>query len=119
MVGLAAGGDRKKRRKATTARERRALEVGRAFAEIIRDNPVVHDLWVTADTEEPGIYLWLYTDPLDLAAEHDLLDGPMDLLEERFPREYVLALPKHAENTIGDPRIPPRPDAVQIPLRAD
>lgn len=93
------------------------MEIGRAFAEIIRDNPVVHDLWVTADTEEPGIYIWLYTDPLDLAAERDLFDRPLDLLDERFPREYVLLLPKHSGNTIGDPRLPPRPDAVQIPLR--
>ena len=117
MVGLAAGGDRKKRRKATTARERRALEVGRAFAEIIRDNPIAHELWVTVDIEEPGIYLWLMTDPLTMDAERALFESPMDQLYARFPREYILLLPKHSGNTIGDPRQPPRHDALQIPLR--
>jgi hypothetical protein len=43
----------------------------------------------------------------------------VDRLEERFPREYILVLPKHTGNTIGEPRRPPRPDAVRIPLRAD
>lgn len=119
MVGVAAGGGGRRKRGGAGSRQALAVEIGRAYAEIVRDNPMVHDLWVTADTEEPGIYLWLYTDSLDRAAEHDLLDSPMDLLAERFPREYVLALAKHAENTIGDPRIPPRPEAVQIPLRAD
>jgi len=117
VVGVAARGSGRRRWGVTPARERRALEVGRAFAEIIRDNPVVHALWVTADIEEPGIYLWLHTDPMDLTAESRLLGPSMDLIEERFPGEYILVLPKHADNTIGDPRIPPRPDAVQIPLR--
>jgi hypothetical protein len=116
MVGVAAGGGRGRRR-AAGSRQALAVEIGRAFAEIIRDNPVVHDLWVTADTEEPGIYLWLYTDPLDIDMEISLLGPSMDLIEERFPREYILVLPKHARNTIGDPRRPPRQDAVQIPLR--
>jgi hypothetical protein len=117
MVGLAADGGKQRRWGVTASRERRAIEVARAFAEIIRDNPVVHELWVTADIEEPGVYLWLYTDPLDMDAERELFGLPMDLLAERFPREYVLLLPKHSRNTIGDPSLPPRHDAVQIPLR--
>ena len=117
MVGVAAGGGGRRKRSAVASRQALALEIGRAFAEIIRDDPVVRELWVTADTEEPGIYLWLYTDPIDMDAERELFGLPMDLLDERFPREYVLLLPKHSGNTIGDPRRPPRQDAVQIPLR--
>ena len=117
MVGVAAGGGGRRKRTGAGSRQALAVEIGRAFAEIIRDEPFVHELWVTADTEEPGIYLWLYTDPLDLDAEHELFGLPMDLLDQRFPREYVLLLPKHARNTIGEPRRPPRQDAVQIPLR--
>jgi hypothetical protein len=105
------------RQAAIAARHARAVEVGRAFAEIVRDDPVVRELWVTADTEEPGIYLWLYTDPIDIDVEDDLQGLPMDRLDERFPREYVLLLTRHVGNTIGDPRRPPRPDAEQIPLR--
>jgi hypothetical protein len=113
--GWRSGGRRK--RSEAASRQALALEVGLAFAEIIRDNPVVHELWVTADTEEPGIYLWLYTDPMDIDAETSLLGPSMDLIEERFPSEYILVLPKHSANTIGNPRRPPRQDAVQIPLR--
>ena len=119
MVGLAAGGDRKKRRKANTARERRALEVGRAFAEIIRDQPFARELLVTADWQEPGIYLWLLTDPIGADEERALFESPMDQLYERFPDEYILILPVHKENTIGDPHDGPRRDAIPIPLRAD
>lgn len=117
MVGIAAGGGGRRKRTGAGSRQALAVEIGRAFAEIIRDNPAVHELWVTADTEEPGIYLWLYTEPLDMDAEHELFGLPMDLLADRFPREYVLPLPRHSRNTIGDPSLPPRPDAVQIPLR--
>jgi hypothetical protein len=104
------------RQAAAAARHARAVEVGRAFAEIVRDEPFVRELWVTADTEEPGIYLWLYTDPIDLSVERELFGQPMDLLAERFPREYVMLLPRHTGNTIGKPRRPPRQDAEQIPL---
>ena len=69
MVGVAAGGGGRRKRTGAGSRQALAVEIGRAFAEIIRDDPVVHELWVTADTEEPGIYLWLYTDPLDMDAE--------------------------------------------------
>ena len=117
MVGVAAGGGGRRKRGGVTSRQALAIEIGRAFAEIVRDHPVVHDLWVMADAEEPGIYLWLYTDPMDIDTENSLLGPSMDLLEERFPREYFLVLPKHARNTIGDPCRPPRQDAVQIPLR--
>lgn len=117
MVGVVAGGGARRKRGAAGSRQALAVEIGRAFAEIIRDEPFVRDLWVTADTEEPGIYLWLHTDPMDLTAESRLLGPSMDLIEERFPDEYILVLPKHAGNTIGDPSLPPRQDAVQIPLR--
>ena len=119
MVGVTAGGGGRRKRGAAGSRQALAVEIGRAFAEIIRDNPTVHELWVTAATEEPGIYLWLYTDPLDMDAEREFFGRPLDLLAERFPREYVLPLPTHSRNTIGEPRRPPRQDAVQIPLRAD
>src|SRR5262249_33427454 len=90
------------RQAAAAARHARAVEVGRAFAEIIRGDPVVRELWVTADTEEPGIYLWLITDPLDMDAESEFFGSPMDQLAERFPAEYVLVHPMHSGNTIGD-----------------
>jgi hypothetical protein len=107
------------RQAAAAARHARAVEVGRAFAEIIRDDPVVRELWVTADTEEPGIYLWLYTDPLDIDAEFMLFGSPVDELAGRFPGEYVLVLPMHSGNMVGDPHGVLRGrDAEQIPLSA-
>ena len=50
MVGFAADPERDT---VTAARHARAVEVGRAFTEIVRDEPFVRELWVTADTEEP------------------------------------------------------------------
>ena len=119
MVGVAASGGGKKRRKATTARERRAVEIGRAFAEIIRDQPFAQELLVTVDWEEPGVYLWLLTDPIGLDEEEILFGSSMDQLYARFPDEYILILPVHKENTIGDPHDGPRRDAMPIPLRAE
>jgi hypothetical protein len=118
MVGATAGEDGKKRRKATTVRERRAIEVGRAFAEIIRDQPFARELLVTADWQEPGIYLWLLTDPISMDEERMLFESPMDQLYARFPDEYILILPVHTGNTIGDLHDGPRRDAIPIPLRA-
>jgi hypothetical protein len=106
------------RQAAAAARHARAVEVGRAFADIIRDDPVVRELWVTADTEEPGIYLWLITDLIDMDAEYTLFGAPMDLLADRFPGEYILLLPVHAGNTSGDLHGGPRQDATKIPLSA-
>ena len=119
MVGVAADGDRKGRRKAKTARERRGLEIGRAFAEIIRDQPFARELLVSVDWMEPGVYLWLLTDPIGLDEEEMIFGSSMDQLYARFPDEYMLVLPVHEQNTIGDPHDGPRRDAMPIPLRAD
>src|SRR4051794_31143015 len=116
MVGFATDPDRET---ATAARHARAVEVGRAFAEIIRDEPVVRELWVTADTEEPGIHLWLITDPLDLETEEQFHGTPSDLIDARFPREYIWLHPIHSRTFSGDLHQVRRPDAEQIPLRAD
>jgi hypothetical protein len=119
MVGLAAGDGKRRRRSTTPSRERRAIEVGRAFAEIIRDEPAVRELWVTADTEEPGVHLWLITDPIDWDKIHDLYGVPVDTLFERYPKGdfelHILNPPNH----IGEIHGSLRPDAEQIPLRAD
>jgi hypothetical protein len=115
MVGLATDGDGQT---LAAARLARAVEVGRAFAEIIRDEPFVRELWVTADTEEPGIYLWLITDPIDMDAERDLHGTPTDRLFDRFPREDIWVHPLNPRNHIGDIHGALRRDAVQIPLRA-
>jgi hypothetical protein len=120
MVGLAAGGGKRRRWGATPSRQRRALEVGRAFAEIIRDNPVVHELWVTADTEETGIHLWLITDPLAWEAQKRFYGTPSDLIEDLFPREYVwVHVLNPCQHTGDDVHGVLRQDAEQIPLRAD
>src|SRR4051794_29999475 len=99
MVGFAADPEREI---AVASRHARAVEIGRAFAEIIRDNPVVRELWVTADTEEPGIHLWLITDPLDMDDEREMHGAPVDQLFERFPREAVWLHPIHGGHFIGD-----------------
>ena len=117
MVGVAAGGGGRRKRSDADSRQARAIEVGRAFAEIVRDNPTVHELWVTADTEEPGIHLWLITDPIDWGAVRELPGPPIDLLYERIPEGdfflHVLNPPHH----IGDIHDSLRPDAEQIALR--
>jgi hypothetical protein len=71
------------------------------------------------DTEEPGIHLWLITDPLDMDAETELFGSPIDRLLERFPREVVWLHPIHARTFAGDLHAVLRRDAVPIPLRAD
>jgi hypothetical protein len=118
MVGLAADGGKRRRWGVTASRERRALEIGRAFAEIIRDVPVARELWVTVDTEEPGVHLWLITDPIDWDKIHDLYGTPVDLLYGRFPEGdfhlHLLNPPQH----IGEIHGSLRSDAEQIPLRA-
>jgi hypothetical protein len=117
MVGSAAGPEREV---AAASRHARAVEVGRAFAEIVRDEPAVRELWVTADTEEPGIHLWLITDPLDWEAEGSFHGAPSDAIEERFPGEYVWVHVRNPLNFIGgDTHSSLRQDAEQIPLRAD
>jgi hypothetical protein len=96
------------------------VEVGRAFAEIIRDEPFVRELWVTADTEEPGIHLWLITDPLDMEAERYFYGTPSDLIEDSFPKEYVWVHVRNPRHYVGgDAHASLRRDAEQIPLRAD
>jgi hypothetical protein len=119
MVGVAAGGGGRRKRSAVGSRQALAVEIGRAFAEIIRDNPAVHELWVTADTEEPGIHLWLITDPIDSDAQRDFYGSPSDLIEDRFPTEYVWVHVMNPRQRIGDVHGALRPDAQQIPLRAD
>jgi hypothetical protein len=119
MVGVAADGDRKKRRGRPTARERRALEVGRAFAEIIRDEPVARELWITVDDGRSGVGLWLITDPIDLDKIGELYETRFGRLYERFPEgdfDFIILNPQH---TIGDVRRGVPRDAEQIPLRAE
>lgn len=115
MVGFAADSERTAY---AASRHARAVEVGRAFAEIVRDEPAVRELWVTADTEEPGIYLWLITDPLDMEAESHFYGSPSDRIQDLFPTEYVLVFPLNPRNHIGDVHHSLRQDAEQIPLHA-
>ena len=117
MVGAAGGGRRK--RSATVSRERRALEVGRAFAEIIRGEPVARELWITVDTEELGVSLWLITEPIDLDKVGELYESPLGRLYERFPEgdfDFNVLNPLH---TTGDVHGALPRDAEPIPLRAD
>jgi hypothetical protein len=115
MVGFAADPERVAY---AASRHARAVEVGRAFAEIVRDEPVVRELWVTADTEEPGIHLWLITDALDWEAEEHFYGKPSDLIEGRFPTEYLWVHVMNPLHHIGDIHSSLRQDAEQIPLRA-
>jgi hypothetical protein len=115
MVGSAADPERET---AAAARHARAVEVGRAFAEIVRDESFVRELWVTADTEEPGIHLWLITDPIDWDEIRALYEAPLDRMYERFPDgDFVLQIlnPSH---TIGDVHRSLRPEAERIPFPA-
>ena len=118
MVGNPSGDQRRSARSAPTATPEHALDVARAFAEIVRDEPVARELWVTVDTEEPGIHLWLITDPIDMDAIRNLYGTPVDRLYECFPEGdfqlHVLNPPNH----VGDIHQSLRSDAEQISLRA-
>ena len=119
MVGATAGGDGKKRRKATTARERRALEVGRAFAEIIRDEPIVRELWVTVERGDYSVGLWLVTDPIDLDTIGELYASPLNRLYQRFPEgdfDFNVLNPSHLRGDLHQ-RLPK--DAERVPLRVE
>jgi hypothetical protein len=96
----------------------RAVQVGREFAEIVRDTPLVRELWVTMDTEEPGVHLWLVTDPIDWDETRGLYEAPVDRLYDRFPEgDFFVHImnPRHFSGDIHDSL---RRDAVQLPLRA-
>lgn len=115
MVGFAADPEHDT---VTAARHARALEVGRAFAEIVRDEPFVRELWVTADTEESGIDLWLITDPIGLDEIRALYETPMDRMYARFPDGDFSLQILNPGHTIGDVHRALRPGAEHIPLRA-
>jgi len=116
MVGSAASQDSSS---VATARQAHALEVGRAFADIIRDDPVVRELWITIDTEEPGVHLWLITDPIGMDKIRDLYGLPVDRMYERFPAGDFFVQILNPSHTIGDVHRALRRDAEQIPLRTD
>jgi len=115
MVGFAAEPGKEA---VAAARHARAVEIGRAFAEIIRDEPAVRELWVTADTEELGIHLWLITDPLDWDEQKYFYGSPSDQIEDRFPRDGVWVHVLNPCQHTGDVHGVLRQDAEQIPLRA-
>jgi len=115
MVGAAEQQDAPRR--GAPATEGHALDIGRAFAEVVRDEPVARELWVTLDTEEPGVHLWLIVEPIDMRAEYDLYGLP-DALTTRFPEDVVWLHVLNPRQTIGDVRRALRSDAEQIPLRA-
>lgn len=106
------------RQAVAVARHARAVEIGRAFAEIVRDKPFVRELWVTADTEEPGIHLWLITDPLDWERHRGFHGTPSDLIEDQFPTDYIWVHVMNPVNFIGDVHESLRQDAQQVSLRA-
>ena len=115
MVGFAAGYDHKAW---AAARHARAVEIGRVFAEIVRDEPSVRALWVTADTEEIGMHLWLITDPLDWEAQEHFYGAPSEQIEDRFPQDGVWVHVLNPRNHTGEVHQSLRQDAEQVPLRA-
>jgi hypothetical protein len=115
MVGAA--GQHNTPRQRARATEARARDIGRAFADVVRNVSVARELWVTLDTEEPGVHLWLIVDPIDSNAEYDLYGLP-DALFARFPQDVVWLHVLNPRQTVGDVRRALRSDAEQIPLRA-
>lgn len=95
------------------------MKIARAFAEIIRDEPVVRELWVSENVEEFGRVLWLIVDPIDIDAERELYGDPVDRLYDRFPKGDFSVMVLNPLQTIGDVHRSLRQDAEQIPLRAD
>jgi hypothetical protein len=116
MVGFAAD---RNWNAASTSVSPRTLEIGRAFAEIIRNVRVARELWVTTDTEEPGAHLWLITDPLDWDEIRELYGEPVDRLYDRIPEGDFFVHVMNPPNHTGDIHDSLRRDAVQLPLRAD
>ena len=57
-----------------------ALAVGRAFAELARHEPVIHEVWVS---EHPEIHIWIVVDPIDLDKQRTLY-GLIDPLYDQF-----------------------------------
>jgi hypothetical protein len=119
MVGFPSDGSTSVTQSMSAAKGEHARDVARAFAEIIRDDPVARELWVTVDTEEAGIHLWLITDAIDMDTERHLFGLPMDRLLARFPREIVWLQTLNPRTTIGDVRRALRSDAERISLHAD
>lgn len=93
-----------------------ARELGRAFAKIVRDEPVVKELWVETQPEE--IRLWLVVDPIGLDDERHLqsLTSP---LYQRFPETSFTLLTLNPRYHVGDVHRALPSWAERIPLHPD
>ena len=92
-----------------------ASELGRAFAQVAQNEPLVRELWVT--THRDGVHLWLLIERVGDDEERRLF-GLLDLLDERFPNtDFQLHVLNPASFTIDLHDVLPR-DAEKIFARA-
>lgn len=99
-------------------RKSTAREVAEAFAACVSREPLARELWVSVDTEEPGIHLWLLIEASEDFDAQLALYGVVDSLDTRFPdADFQL----HVLNPLSytrDPRESLPRDAEHIPLHA-
>jgi len=93
-----------------------AQDLGRAFAKIVRDEPIIHELWVS--DHKPEVHFWLVVDPLDMDTQHRLY-YLLDPLYARFPDADFQMHVLNPEEHRGDIHLAIPSFADQIPLRAD
>ncbi len=92
------------------------FEVGRTFAQAVRDEPAVKSLWASAHRDY--FELWLVTAPVDADTERRLY-GLIELLFEAFPdaRIRLHVINREAFEDFELTSIVPR-GAENIPLRS-
>jgi hypothetical protein len=91
-----------------------ALELGRDLAKIVKDEPLVKELWVS-DNGCCKFHLWLIVEPLSLDEERDIfaLVGP---LWTQFPDVDFMVHPLNPNHFLGDTHQVLPQSAKQLPL---
>lgn len=99
-------------------RKSTAREVADVFAARASREPLARELWVSVDTEEPGIHLWLLIEPSEDFDEQLKLYGLVDVLDERFPDADFQLHVLNPLSYVRDPREWLPRDAEHVPLHA-
>ena len=102
------------------AKKLSALAVGRAFAKVARNEPVIHEVWVSDHGCGHGcdIHLWIVVDPIDMDTQRNLY-GLIDPLYDQFVNFDAQLHVLNPEEHRGDVHRAIPPFAEQIPFRAD
>src|SRR5438552_15701308 len=101
---------------AVTKKKLSALAVGRAFAKVAWNEPVIHEVWVS--NHGCDIHIWIVVDPIDRVIQrnlYSLIDPLYDQFVDFDAQLHVL----NPRNYRGDVHQAIPPFAEQIPFRAD